>query len=104
MSEVPIADNDLRVFDRLKAEIDAFDLGLSNIGAVVERVGELLDEFSDVPSTFAEQLREVWWPLQYSLALSRDQERELTDEEEQAVRDAVAVMAQVVHELDLPHH
>ncbi len=105
MSEVSINDADLRVFDRLKSEIDAFDLGMSDIPAVVERVGELLDAFSpEVPPAYAEELRAVWWPLLYTLALSRDQERELTEEEEQAVTDAVAILARAVQDLELPGH
>lgn len=105
MSDVSINDADLRVFDRLKSEIDAFDLGMADIPAVVERVGDLLDTFSpEVPPTYAEELRSVWWPLLYTLALSRDQERDLTEEEEQAVTDAVAILQRAVQDLGLPGH
>ncbi len=105
MSEVSINDADLRVFDRLKSEIDAFDLGMADIPAVVERVGVLLDAFSpEVPPAYAEELRTVWWPLQYALALSRDQERGLSDEEDQAVTDAVAILQRAVQDLALPGH
>ena len=105
MPDVAINDADLRVFDRLKAEIDAFDLGMSDIAGVVERVGDLLDEFSpEVPAAYAEELRAVWWPLQYTLALSRDQERTLSAEEEQAVTDAVAILQRAVQHLGLPGH
>ena len=102
MSDQYVSAHDLRVFDRLKGELDAFDLGMKPIPALIPDVGELLDEFEDVTPTYAEELRQLWWPLQYSLALSRDQERELTDEEEQAARDAVAVLAQRLADLQLP--
>lgn len=105
MPDVTINDADLRVFDRLKSEIDAFDLGMSDIPAVVARVGDLLDEFSpDVPPAYAEELRVVWWPLQYTLALSLDQERDLTEDEDQAVTDAVAILQRAVQDLELPGH
>jgi hypothetical protein len=93
--------NDLRTFDRLKGELDAFDLGMTPLSVIVENIGELLDAFEDVPTVFAEELRTTWWPLQYSLALSRDQERELTEEEERQVRDAVAVLQHHLTAIDL---
>lgn len=102
MSDLPVTANDLRVFSRLKGEIDAFDLGMTPIPALIESIGELLDQFEEVPPKVTEDLRQLWWPLQYTLALSRDQERELTDDEEQHARDTVAVLAQRLAELQLP--
>jgi hypothetical protein len=101
VSDVPVTAADLHTFDRIKGELDAFDLGMKPIPALVESVGDLLDQFEDVPPTYAEQLRELWWPLQYALALSRDQERLLTDDEEQHARDTVAVLAQQIADLHL---
>jgi hypothetical protein len=102
MAHVELNDADMRIFDRIRGEIDAFDLGMKPIPPLVTDIGELLDQFTDVPPTFAEELRQLWWPLQYALALSRDQERELTEEEEQQARDTVAVLAQRIAELQLP--
>lgn len=101
MSDVPVTAADLHTFDRIKAELDAFDLGMTPIPELVERVGQLLDQFEDVPPSYAEELRQLWWPLQYALALSRDQERVLTLDEEQHARDTVAVLAQQITDLNL---
>ena len=92
--------NDLRTLDRLRGELDAFDLGMTPIPDLVESIGGLLDAFEEVPTAFAEELRTTWWPLQYALALSRDQERELTEDEEIQVRDAVAVLQHTLTALD----
>lgn len=102
MPDVPVTAADLRVFHRVKGEIDAFDLGMKPIPDLIEDIAALLDQFEDVPPALCEELRQRWWPLQYALALSRDQERALTDEEEQAARDTVAVLARQLAELDLP--
>ena len=102
MPPVELNAADLRIFDRIRGEIDAFDLGMKPIPPLVTDIGELLDQFEDVPPTFAEELRQLWWPLQYALALSRDQERPLTLDEEQQARDTVAVLAQHIAELRLP--
>lgn len=102
MSDVPVTAADLRIFSRVKGEIDAFDLGMKPIPNLVEDIGELLDQFEDVPPKLVEELRQLWWPLQYALALSRDQERELSDEEEGEARDTVAVLAQKLADLQLP--
>jgi hypothetical protein len=101
VSDVPVTAADLRTFDRIKGELDAFDLGMTPIPDLVESVGQLLDQFEDVPPSYAEELRQLWWPLQYALALSRDQERALTPEEEQEARDAVAVLSQQIADLRL---
>jgi hypothetical protein len=101
VSDLSLSAADLRVFHRLKGEIDAFDLGMKPLPVIIESVGVLLDELTDVPPTFAEELRQLWWPQQYALALSRDQERELSGAEEQAVRDAVALLVQQMEALPL---
>jgi hypothetical protein len=101
VSDVPVTAADLRTFDRLKGELDAFDLGMTPIPELVASVGQLLDQFEDVPPSYAEELRQLWWPLQYALALSRDQERALTLEEEQEARDTVAVLSQQIADLHL---
>jgi hypothetical protein len=101
VSEVHVTAADLHTFDRIKGQLDAFDLGMTPIPDLVTSVGQLLDQFEDVPPTYAEELRQLWWPLQYALALSRDQERSLTGDEEQEVRDTVAVLAQQIADLHL---
>lgn len=101
MSELSLTPADRRVFDRLRAAVDAFDLGMTEVPSLIEEVGTLLDQFEEVPPSYAEELRQLWWPLQYALALSRDQERDLTDEEDQQARDTIAVMAHQLAELEL---
>jgi hypothetical protein len=101
VSDLPVTAADLRTFDRIKGDLDAFDLGMTPIPELIESVGQLLDQFQDVPPSYAEELRQLWWPLQYALALSRDQERALTPDEEQQARDTVAVLAQLIAELHL---
>ena len=103
MGDLDLSATDLRTFERVKGEIDAFDLGMKPIPALVEAVGALLDQFEDVPAGLVEELRQLWWPLEYTLALSRDQNRPLTDEEELAARDTVAVLTRRLRELDLPN-
>jgi hypothetical protein len=97
-----VSATDLRVFDRLRGELDAFDMGMTPIPTLIGSVGELLDAFEDIPPNFAEELRQLWWPLQYALALSRDEERDLTDDEEHQARDAVALLSAQIAELGLP--
>ncbi len=101
MSELSLTPADRRVFDRLSAAVDAFDLGMTEVPALIEDVATLLDQFEEVPTAFAEELRQLWWPLQYALALSRDQERGLSDEEDQQARDTIAVLAHQLADLEL---
>lgn len=101
MAELRVTNADLRVFDRLRSEIDAFDLEMTELAPLVDRIGVLLDQFEAVPPGVVEDLRQIWWPAQYTLAVSRDEERVLSAEEEVAIRDAVAVLDAELSDLDL---
>ncbi len=92
MPEISLNDADLRVLHRLRTELDAFDLGMTDVPALIEMISGLLDQFEDLPPSIAEELRTVWWPVQYALALSRDEDRRLSEEEEIGARDAVALL------------
>lgn len=103
VADLSLSAADLRTFSRVKGEIDAFDLGMKPIPALIEAIGALFEQFEDVPPTFVEELRQLWWPLEYTLALSRDQNRPMTDEEELEARDTVAVLARRLESLEIPH-
>lgn len=76
-----MTDHDRRVVDSIVAELAAYQLGMTDPATVITKVGRLLGELRDVRPAEVEELRRVWWEVEFSLALSRDQERELREEE-----------------------
>jgi hypothetical protein len=97
MSQIDITERDTRVLEMLRTELAAFDLELSSTESIVRKVGELIGSFQDVDVKYVERLRHVWWPVEFNYALSVDQERELTDEEAEQMRQAVLALEEMVH-------
>jgi hypothetical protein len=97
MSRTDITERDTRVLEALRTELAASDLDLSSTEAVVRKVGELIGSFQDVDVKYVERLRHLWWPVEFNFALSVDQERELTDEEAEQMRQAILALEEIVH-------
>ena len=97
MSQIDITERDIRVLEMLRTELAAFDLELSSTASVVRKVGELIGSFQDVDVKYLERLRQVWWPVEFNYALSVDQERDLTDEEAEQMRQAILELEELVN-------
>jgi hypothetical protein len=96
VSQIDLTARDARVLELLRTELAAFDLELTGTEAVVKRVSELIGAFEDVDVTFVEQLRQVWWPVEFAFALSVDQERSLTSEEAEQMRAAIIELEELI--------
>jgi hypothetical protein len=89
MSTTP---RDARVLEMLRSELAAFDLQLSSPEKVIKKVASLIGDLQDVDVSLIEELRRVWWPVEFAFALSVDQERGLTEDELAQLRDSVLAL------------
>ncbi|MDZ7733834.1 MAG: hypothetical protein U5R31_12890 [Acidimicrobiia bacterium] len=93
VGQIEATQRDARVLDLLRNELAAFDLQLSSTEKVVKRVAGLVADLQDIDIGTVEELRQIWWPVEFMFALSVDEERPLTDEELLAqLRDAVLAL------------
>lgn len=92
MSQIETTPRDSRVLDLLRNELAAYDLELSSPAKVVKQVAARIGELQDTNVTVVESLRKIWWPIEFTYALSVDEDRPLTDAEKARLRDAVAAL------------
>jgi hypothetical protein len=96
VSQIDTTPRDARVLDLLRNELAAFDLELSSPAKVVKGVAARINELQDTNVTVVEALRQVWWPIEFTYALSVDEERPLTPEENTQLRDAVLALENLI--------
>jgi hypothetical protein len=96
VSQIDTTPRDSRVLDLLRNELAAFDLELSSPAKVVKGVAARINELQDTNVTVVEALRQVWWPIEFTYALSVDEERPLTPEETTQLRDAVLALENLI--------
>jgi hypothetical protein len=96
VSQIETTPRDSRVLDLLRNELAAFDLELSSPAKVVKQVSARIGELQDTNVTAVEALRQIWWPIEFLYALSVDEERSLTDEETEQLRDAVEALETLI--------
>lgn len=96
MSEIATSARDARVLGLLRNELAAYDLELSSPAKVVKAVAARIGELQDTSVTVVEEMRKIWWPIEFTYALSVDEERPLTDDENAQLRDAVAALEALI--------
>lgn len=96
MSQIETSPRDARVLDLLRNELAAYDLELTSPAKVVKAVAARINELQDTSITVVEELRRIWWPIEFTYALSVDEERPLTDDEKAQLRDAVAALESLI--------
>lgn len=96
MSQIETSPRDARVLDLLRNELAAYDLELSSPAKVVKTVAARIGELQDTDVSVVEALRQVWWPIEFTYALSVDEERPLTDEENEQLREAVMALEALI--------
>jgi hypothetical protein len=96
VSQIETSARDARVLDLLRNELAAFDLELSSPAKVVKTVAARLGELQDTNVTVVEALRQIWWPIEFTYALSVDEERPLTDDENTKLREAVEALETLI--------
>jgi hypothetical protein len=96
VSQIETSPRDSRVLDLLRNELAAFDLELSSPAKVVKQVAARIGELQDTNVTVVEALRQIWWPIEFTYALSVDEERPLTEAENEQLREAVTALETLI--------